>query len=83
MLVLRAEDLDQAPEDLFSKILVDGLTLTQIIKHNEGILRLVRDGFCMIGSADTPGVACKTGRSPQVVGFRPVIASRDSYPRCT
>ena len=44
MLVLRAEDPDQALEGLFSEILVDGLTLPQIIKHNEGILRLARDG---------------------------------------
>jgi len=44
VLVLRAEDLDKALEGMFSEILVDGLTLPQIIKHNEGILHLARDG---------------------------------------
>jgi len=42
--VWRAEQFAEAIAGLYREILVDGLTLPEIIKHNEEILRLARDG---------------------------------------
>jgi len=44
VLVWRAEQIAEAIAGLYREILVDGLTLPEIIKHNEEILRLARDG---------------------------------------
>ena len=44
MLVWRAEQIAETITGLYKQILVDGKTLPEIIKHNEDILRLARDG---------------------------------------
>jgi len=44
VLVWRAEQIAEALTGLYTQKLVDGLTLPEIIAHNEGILRLARDG---------------------------------------
>ena len=44
MLVWRAEQIEEAIAGLYKEILVDGLTLPEIIKHNEEIVRLAREG---------------------------------------
>jgi len=44
VLVWRAEQIAETITGLYKQILVDGKTLPEIIKHNEDILRLARDG---------------------------------------
>jgi len=44
VLVWRAEQIAQAIANLYEEIVVDDLTLPEIIKHNEEILRLAREG---------------------------------------
>jgi len=44
VLVWRAEQIAQTIANLYAEIVVDGLTLPEINKHNEEIVRLARDG---------------------------------------
>jgi len=81
VLVWRPEQIAEALAGLYTQKLVDGLTLPEIIKHNEGILRLARDGVDISGHKVYTLYYVLTMRQLYEVGFR-VTGTRSPARSC-
>jgi len=81
VLVWRPEQIAEALAGLYTQKLVDGLTLPEIIKHNEGILRLARDGVDISGHKVYTLYYVLTMRQFYEVGFR-VTGTRSPARSC-